>query len=246
MARMQQWEERERWQEPEEERWPEARGEQRWPQRADDRDGGDDLLPIVNPYAVVALVAALLLLFPVALVFGLISFGYPRGRAIATFALLLGAAEATAVVAFFVLDPGSLTDNFSRAETSVAAQTVAPTPIPTIATIPPTTAAPTVSASPTTAAATTLLTARKGASCTEAQLGAIGQGSDGGTLLCLGINGASGGYLWSGPYNVGTGEYESGAKCDPTISKSGRTADGRALVCEGSGRTGAWVRWTTE
>ncbi|WP_156370913.1 hypothetical protein [Nocardia arizonensis] len=234
MARMQQWEERDRWREPEEERRLDARGEQRWPQRGE--EPAEEMLPIVNPYAIVALVAALLLLFPVALVFGLIAFGYPKGRGMATFALLLGAVEAAAVVAFIVLNGSSLTDSLPRTDQSVAAQTVAPATA-----APATTAAPTTAALPTvTTAATTQVTARKGGSCTAAQVGAIGLGSDGGTLLCLKANGD---YQWAGPYNVGTGQFEAGTTCDPTVSKTGRTTDGRALVCEGSGRTGTWVRW---
>jgi hypothetical protein len=52
---------------------------------------------VVNPYAVIALVAALLGLFPVAIVFGLIAFSHPGGRGKAVFALLLGLLEVAAI-----------------------------------------------------------------------------------------------------------------------------------------------------
>ncbi|MET7772157.1 hypothetical protein [Nocardia sp. NPDC005366] len=238
MARMQQWEERERererWSEPEEERWPQVRPE--------DRDGGRDFRPIVNPYAVVALVAALLALFPIAIIFGLIAFSHPKGKGMASLALLLGAAEVAAIAGFIVLGGHSLTDGISRDDLPIAAQTTAlPATTPAVAT----TAPSTPQAVPTAAvAATTQIAARKGTDCLETQVGAIGHGADGGTLLCLAVSGSTGGYQWAGPYNVGTGQFDTGAKCDPSVSKTGRTADGRALVCEGTGRSGSWVYWT--
>jgi len=218
------------------EAWPQA-----WPE---DQEPGDPFLPdprpIVNPYAVIALVAALLALFPVAIVFGLIAFGHPKGRAMATFALLLGIAEAAAVAAVVVLSGSSLTDTLAEIEdtTVTATATADQTSVA---------AAPNAEPVPTPAATTEEApVVRKGAACTASQLGTIGTGVDGGTLLCLEASGSSGSLQWSGPYNIGAGVYEPGATCDETISKSGRTADGRALVCESQGSAGgAWIRWTT-
>ncbi|MCP2275807.1 hypothetical protein SAMN04244553_0637 [Nocardia amikacinitolerans] len=227
MARTQQWQERER--------WPEA-----WP---DEREPEDpypyEPRPIVNPYAIVALVAALLALFPVAIVFGFIAFSHPRGRVMACFALLLGAAEVAAVAGFFVLSGNMLPDTVSRANqatatTTAQVTTVATTSAPTPAAPPPTTAPPT----------STVPVVRKGEACTAVQAGLIGAASDGGTLLCLADSAADDGYQWSGPYNVGTGVYEAGAKCDSSVAKTGRTSDNRALVCETQSRTPAWVLWT--
>lgn len=237
MARVQQWEdrerERERWAEPEEERWPQVRPE--------DRDGGD-FRPIVNPYAIVALVAALLALFPIAIIFGLIAFSHPKGKGMATLAVLLGLAEVTAVAAFIVLG-GSLADGIGTDDMPFAAQADA-SPVATTTTV--VSLAPTTpNALPTAAViATTQIAATKGTGCAEAQVGAIGQSADGGTLLCLAVTGSTGKYQWAGPYNVGTGQFDAGTTCDPTVSKSGRTADGRALVCEGTGRSGKWTAWT--
>ncbi|WP_431970270.1 hypothetical protein [Nocardia sp. bgisy134] len=229
MARTQQWQERER--------WPEA-----WP---DERDPEDpfphESRPIVNPYAVVALVAALLALFPVAIVFGFIAFSHPRGRVMACFALLLGAAEVAAVAGFFVLSGNMLPDTMSRATQATTTTTAQVTTVATVAT---TSASTAVAPPPPPPATTTQPAARKGGACTATQAGLIGAAADGGTLLCLANAAAESGYQWSGPYNVGTGIYEAGSKCDSSVAKTGRTSEGRALVCETQGRGGAWVLWT--
>ncbi|WP_040796263.1 hypothetical protein [Nocardia higoensis] len=222
------------------EAWPQA-----WPEDQEPEDPFiPDARPVVNPYAVIALVAALLALFPVAIVFGLIAFGHPKGRAMATFAVLIGIAEAAVVAAVVVLSGSALTDTPAGVEgttvTTAGATTTADQT--TVAGSPP---AELPSARPTPATTTEEApVVRKGAACTASQLGMLGTGVDGGTLLCLEASGSGNGHQWSGPYNIGTGVYEPGQTCDETISKSGRTADGRALVCESQGSSGAWVRWT--
>src|SRR5690606_17586158 len=115
-----------------EQRWPEvprdrdadppARAGRRRPepqQEPEDLDYPDDSpfdtdRPIVNPYAVVALVAALVLLFPVARVLGLSAFTHPRGRFMAFAAFLLGAFEAAWLVAFVVLPDNRVSDIYAR------------------------------------------------------------------------------------------------------------------------------------
>lgn len=57
---------------------------------------GNTIDPI-NPYAVIALVAALLGLFPVAIVFGILAFRRPAGRGLAIAGLVIGAIEALVV-----------------------------------------------------------------------------------------------------------------------------------------------------
>lgn len=190
--------------------------------------------PIVNPYSIVALVAALLGLFPVAIVFGLISFTHPRGRMMALFAMLIGAAEATALVGLLALYGVTLPHNPFRIQadsTPVARATTTPA---TAGDVPPlqVTAAPTASAARTAVA--------QGQVCTQAQAALIGTTSDGATLLCLR---SSSGYRWTGPYTVSTSVYDSGSKCNAADDKSARTADGHALVCEGQGRNAAWTLW---
>jgi hypothetical protein len=53
----------------------------------------------INPYAVIALVAALVGLFPVAIVFGILAFWRPAGRGVAIAGLALGVIEALVVAA---------------------------------------------------------------------------------------------------------------------------------------------------
>ncbi|RZL83048.1 MAG: DUF4190 domain-containing protein [Rhodococcus sp. (in: high G+C Gram-positive bacteria)] len=57
----------------------------------------ESTLDPINPYAVIALVAALLGLFPVAIVFGILAFGRATGRGIATAALVIGVIEALVI-----------------------------------------------------------------------------------------------------------------------------------------------------
>jgi hypothetical protein len=57
----------------------------------------------VNPYAVVALVAGLLGLFPVAIVFGMLAFTHRGGRGLAVSALVLGALEIVGLVTAVLL-----------------------------------------------------------------------------------------------------------------------------------------------
>jgi hypothetical protein len=192
--------------------------------------------PIVNPYSIVALVAALLGLFPVAIVFGFISFTHPRGRMMALFALLLGVAEVMLVAGLVAASGFTVPHNLFRfqADSTVVSATTAPATAgdTTPAQVTVTTAAPASAAAP---AAVT-----QGEVCTSAQAALIGTASDGSTLLCL--KGSSG-YRWTGPYSVSTAVYDTGSKCDASSDKSARTADGRALVCQGQGRSAVWTLW---
>ncbi|MQY24008.1 DUF4190 domain-containing protein [Nocardia macrotermitis] len=192
--------------------------------------------PIVNPYSIVALVAALLGLFPVAIVFGFISFTHPRGRMMALFALLIGAVEVTALVGVLAMSGYTLPHNPFRLQAgSAPASQSSSAPTNTNETAP--LQVTVSSAAPTTAAQTAVA---QGQACTESQAALIGSTSDGNTLLCL--KGASG-YRWTGPYTVSTAVYDKGSKCDASGDKSARTADGRALVCEGQGRAATWTLW---
>ncbi|MGY4099352.1 hypothetical protein ACW2Q0_07300 [Nocardia sp. R16R-3T] len=241
--------ERERWPEEYEAemgtigRWPDPDPNDRWPEvepptRRAPRAGRlrVEVPPIVNPYAVVALVAALLGLFPVAIVFGFIAFSHPRGNTMAVCALLLGVLEVVAIAGYVVLSGSNFSDVLSG---------VSRTPVVSSAALPSTDAqtavaqpsvAPTVVAPPATSAAppTSQVPPKKGTVCTEP--GRIGTGADGTALLCL----ASGGvYQWNGPYTIGGTVAEPGSKCDGS-TKSARTADGRAVTCENK----VWVLWT--
>ncbi|MGW0047907.1 hypothetical protein GV791_05335 [Nocardia cyriacigeorgica] len=252
------------------ERWPEVRDDNTMTTRrgrgvvVDDPD--DDYDPdwvraeepgarrIVNPYAVIALVAALLLLIPVAIVFGLIAFSHPRGRVMALFALLLGLAEAAVIAALLVLPGDLLSDVVSRAEelastqtsqTVWATQASATGPAGNAPSEPAgapeaSTGASASGAEPTGPAAPT---ATLRTACPEA--GLIGTAADGSTLLCLTAATSSTGFQWKGPYTISEVVGEGGTSCDPDTAATARTADGRALVCEGQGRGATWVLWTS-
>ncbi|MEV5832514.1 DUF4190 domain-containing protein [Nocardia sp. NPDC052112] len=243
--------ERERWPEAQPEeydaetaaigRWPDPDPNDRWPEveppaRRAPRAGRlrVEVPPIVNPYAIVALVAALLGLFPVAIVFGFIAFSHPRGKTMAVCALLLGVLEVVAIAGYVVLSGSNFSDALSGVNrTPVVSSVSLPSTIAQTAVVPPS-VAPTTVVTPPSATSTSQVTPKKGTVCTEP--GRIGTGTDGTTLLCL----ASGGvYQWNGPYTVGGTVAEPGGKCDGS-AKSARTADGRAVTCESK----VWVLWT--
>ncbi|MBF6089718.1 NADH-ubiquinone oxidoreductase chain 4L [Nocardia cyriacigeorgica] len=252
------------------ERWPEIRDDTTAAPRrgravaVDDPDDDDDQYwsrgydehparRIVNPYAVIALVAALLLLIPVAIVFGLIAFGHPRGRVMALFALLLGLVEAAVIAALLVLPGDLLADVVSRAEDLASTQTSQSVWATQASATGPadsgpqehagapeaTTGAASSGAEPVGPAAPT---ATLRTACPEA--GLIGTAADGSTLLCLTAATSTTGFQWKGPYTISEVVGEGGTSCNPGVAATARTADGRALVCEGQGRSATWVLWT--
>jgi hypothetical protein len=192
--------------------------------------------PIVNPYSIVALAAALIGLFPVAIVFGLISFSHPRGRVMALFALLFGIVELMALTGVVMLSgariPHPHWNAWSSADNVVvttAAPAVTPAPTP-----------PPITAAPITPSSTAPITVDRGQMCAQTDAALIGAANDGTTVLCLhGTNG----YRWTGPYTVSTTVAEGGGKCLAGIDKTARTADGHALVCEGQNGRSTWTLW---
>ncbi|MDO3646519.1 hypothetical protein [Nocardia mangyaensis] len=231
MARYEEWDD-----DPEDEADDRRWNGQRWPHataaEAEARTGAQ---PRVNPYAMVALAAALVLLFPIAIVFGLLSFGHPRGRGIAVFALLLGITEVAALAVVGLAMFGGL-----DVELPNLARTTTTTQVSAQGT-PSATVVPAVSPADDGAAEPSVGVVEKGTACPAERVGLIGVAADGATLLCL--RGADG-YTWSGPYRVAGSYYTEGTSCDLSVDKSGRTSDHRALVCEGRGGVGAWVPWT--
>lgn len=231
MARYEEWDD-----DPEDEADDRRWNGQRWPHAAPaEAQARGGAQPRVNPYAMVALAAALVLLFPIAIVFALLSFGHPRGRGIAVFALLLGITEVAALavvgLAMFGGFDVELPNLVKTSTTAPASSQGAPSA----------TVAPVVSPAEDDAPDTSIGVVEKGTACPAERVGLIGVAADGATLLCL--RGADG-YTWSGPYRVAGSYYTEGTSCDPSVEKSGRTSDNRALVCEGPAGTGAWVLWT--
>ncbi|MCA2207347.1 hypothetical protein [Nocardia rosealba] len=231
MARYEQWND-----DPDEEFEDRRWNGQRWP-HATAEDSARDDQPRVNPYAMVALAAALVLLFPIAIVFALLSYGHPRGRGIAMLALLLGIAEVAAVAVAGMVLFGGL-----ELEMPALASKAATTPVA----VTTTEAVPSVGA-PTSVGSTPVLSqpaasvVQKGTPCQAEQVGLLGVAADGATLLCLR---SDKGHTWSGPHRVAGSYYTEGEPCDPSVDKTGRTTDNHALVCEGKANTGTWVPWT--
>ncbi|MFD3595118.1 hypothetical protein ACFWU5_20545 [Nocardia sp. NPDC058640] len=231
MARYEEWDDDPE-QESDDRRWD----GQRWPQVSSDGSVGGRRSepPRVNPYAMVALAAALVLLFPIAVVFGLLSFGHPRGRGIAVLALLLGLSEAAVAVAIGLSVFGGL-----DVEVPKLAQAAATTPVSVTSYGSPSATNPV----PVTSVVEKGSIVEKGTECAPEKAGLLGVAADGATLLCL--RGPSG-HHWSGPFRVSGSYYTAGAKCDPSVDKSGRTSDNHALVCEGKAGTGVWTPWISE
>ncbi|MFD3747804.1 hypothetical protein [Nocardia sp. NPDC058633] len=239
MARYEEWDD-DPDQESDDRRWD----GQRWPQVSTDGSAGGRRgdQPRVNPYAMVALAAALMLLFPIAIVFGLLSFGHPRGRGIAVLALLLGISEVAVAAAIGLAVFGGLDVSVPALAQSAAAASSSPTPVsvtshsaPTATEVVPVTSPP---APPEKG-----VVVEKGTACPAEKVGLLGVAADGATLLCLR---GTDGYTWSGPFRVSGSYYTAGAKCDPAVDKSGRTSENHALVCEGKGSAAVWSPWTTE
>jgi len=104
----------------------------------------------INVYAVISLVAALLGLFPVAIVFGILAFWRPAGRGIAIAGLALGVLEALATAAV-VYSAGTAFDSDTVSEGTVSSGYFSmPAELTTITSIARTTAAPTTTVDETT------------------------------------------------------------------------------------------------
>ncbi len=218
-------------------RWPEEPGDDEYePNRRRSGRLRMEVQPIVNPYSIVALIGGLVGLFPVAIVFGFISFSHPRGRIMAVFALMLGVAEVTIVAGVLMLSGYSLPHNPFHTDALGTAPTTSPTQPEALAPAPNTT----TKTPQTTSAATVSATATKGGTCTDA--GLISTDADGNSLLCLQSGNAN---SWSGPYTVSPTVDQAGSTCSPATDKSARTADNHALVCEGSGHNAAWALWVS-
>jgi hypothetical protein len=212
---------------------------------------------VANPYAVIALGAALLGLFPVAIVFGILAATRPGGRVMAGWALALGLVEVAAVAGFVVLGVDHATDSTPAAAISTTA--AAPATVGTLSTTtmlplpPPPSAAPTRSSTATSAPTTTQTdtsatdTGPRGPAgavntpCAKSQNGLIGTAADGGALVCTNF-GDDSGYKWSNAGPLAGGVHAPGATCDPLVSGglTGHTADGHAVACEGDGHNGSW------
>ncbi|MGA6205402.1 hypothetical protein ACPESR_11640 [Nocardia testacea] len=241
------------------ERWPEVPPDRdqeppRSGRRRDDYDDWSeetprhDERPIVNPYAIVALVAALVLVFPVAIVFGFIAFGHPRGRFMALTAIVLGVGEVALLAALILLPRETPGEMFSRVGAAMDEATGGPRPTesPASAVSETSESAPTSSPGRSTTAESSVPAsgstvippaAEVDTACPEPAL--LGVATDGGTLLCLTDSASVTGYQWSGPHQVSETVRAADTSC--TGAGTARTAAGYALVCE----NGTWTLWTS-
>lgn len=201
--------------------------------------------PPVNPYAVIALVAALLVVFPVAIVFGFIAFSRRGGRIIAFWALLLGIMEVGTLLALFAVTNHTFSvavlEHKLNPTTSVATlgqETTSSVPTTTHSAA---TMAPLPPPPATEPGAKPVL----GGACEVSQAGHFGIAVDGRQVLCHTVQGV---YQWDKVGTLARNPHESGSSCDPSTDSSltGKTAAGLAVVCVSTdststdSHTGTW------
>lgn len=197
--------------------------------------------PPVNPYAIVALVAAALCLFPVALLFGLAALSRRGGRFITALAILLGLLEVGALTAAIMMAGhtfSGFTVNVTRSGVSAA--------VATSHAAEPSSAAVSTPASPAPAAQPDKpvpVAPVTGTACAKSQSLLVAP-TDNGPVICYAPS-PGGSYLWSAPQPMADGVHAKGEACDPAqvLGYVGRTADGHALSCKGGGHAGNWQDW---
>ncbi|GGG27512.1 hypothetical protein GCM10007304_46680 [Rhodococcoides trifolii] len=213
----------------------------------------------INTYAVISLVAALLGLFPVAIVFGILAFWRPAGRGLAIAGVAIGVLELAAVLAVLFGIGNAFTDDadgdaFSSYGLTLPSSTfLVPTTVPTTTeqvTTPPFVAPTTTVAAPEPARETVTL----GDYCSSR--GASASTEDGSTAYCSRLAGTDA-YLWSltdgvapnpelqQTQNESTGSVA--APGDPCYDDSATATDasGRAVYCNPTvnGRNAGNLLW---
>ncbi|WP_157762148.1 DUF4190 domain-containing protein [Nocardia yamanashiensis] len=190
---------------------------------------------IINPLAVIALVAALLGIIPVAIVFGVLALRHRGGRGMAISALVLGALELVAVLGFFAVLVGGSNDTESatalpRIEiTTTTSTSVAPTIESTV--VPPPPPAPTTVEPPVVTTTKPPATVAQGATCTRAQVRSFGTASDGSTLVCASMGSANPPRWVAMAGTIAPGVHNAGTACDPDTQAVGRDFSGLAVMC---------------
>lgn len=202
----------------------------------------------INVYAVISLVAALLGLFPLAIVFGILAFTRPAGRGIAIAGLVLGILELAVLVLVFFGVASAFTDDSD----SSAAQTVTSSVFEPFVPTDDTTSTSTSDAAPateTTPSPTTTQPEPEPSSgpvlndtCSEGQANALATDANTGQNIVCAFSGENGNYRWVRTAPVSPGTHERGDSCDPAADKVGRSTGGTALLCvsEPDGVGGSW------
>ncbi|MFC9839338.1 hypothetical protein ACFVKB_36880 [Rhodococcus sp. NPDC127530] len=201
-----------------------------------------NLAPI-NPYAVIALVAALLGLFPVAIVFGVLAFWRPAGRAIAVAALILGILEALAAGVILYSAGSSLSDavtdsspGTSYSLPSAPAQALTPASAVPPALVPPAAATTKPEPEPTTTVdepePTTSPTVN--GNC-DPDVDNHATSADGTFLKCTYAGSTRPHWVRSVPI---IGQAAEGESCNPAATGIAISPEGQDLFCVSNGRTG--------
>jgi hypothetical protein len=201
----------------------------------------------INPYAVISLVAALLGLFPVATVFGILAFWRPAGRGIAIAGLVLGVLEALATAAV-VYSASTAFDSDTVSEDATSSQYFSmPAELPTIISPPLTTAAPTTTVDETisveeTETETETETAEQiepapavNGDC-DTSVDNHATAADGTFLKCTYAGSTRAHWVRSVPI-IGTAS--EGDSCDPSVTGIAVSPEGQDLFCVTNSRTGS-------
>lgn len=194
----------------------------------------------INPYAVISLVAALLGLFPVAIVFGILAFWRPAGRGIAIAGLVLGVFEAL-VTAAVVYSASTAFDSDTVSEDATSSEYVSmPTELPTITSPPIATAAPTTTVDETTSVEETEVSEPAepapvvNGDC-DPSVDNHAIAADGTFLKCTYAGSSRAHWVRSVPI-IGTAS--EGDSCDPSVIGIAVSPEGQDLFCVSNARAG--------
>lgn len=196
----------------------------------------------VNPYAVIALVAALLGLFPVAIVFGILAFWRPAGRGLAIAALVLGAIEAIAVATVIYGFGTGLTADDSTNAAVYQDYSLPATPLeapPTSVIVPSLTTPPPVETTVEVTEEPPLALPSVDESC-DPTVDNHATSSDGTFLKCAYAGRSTARWVRSAPIIAYA---EQGESCDPSARGIAVSPEGLDMVCvsNGGGDAGNWV-----
>lgn len=205
--------------------------------------GDGRTLDTINPYAVISLVSALLGLFPVAIVFGVLAFWRPAGRGIAVAGLAIGVIEALAV-ATVLYGFGSLaasdesTSDTAFADSSLPATTYA---LPSTAfTLPSVTTPPPPMETTVEATEEPIAASPEVDETCDPTVDNHATSSDGMFMKCTYAGSTRAHWVRSAP--IIDSYAENGSACDPSVTGLAVSSDGLDMVCvsNGDGSGGYW------
>lgn len=211
------------------------------------KDSGQTLTPI-NPYAVIALVAALVGLFPVAIVFAILAFWRPGGRGVAIAGLILGVIEAL-IAALVVYGFGTgLRAEDSTAATVYQDYSLPATPLqapPTIFTVPSLTTPPAAATSeqevPTEAPTTSAAAVPAIDEPCDPSIDNHATSADGTFLKCAYAGRTTARWVQSAPIIAYA---DQGTACDPSTRGIAVSPEGVDMVCVSNSVDGQGGYWT--